>query len=56
MSALSSWWCVLHDCHLNDPEHAYSYPECERNLREATLKEDLIAWWRRLTRRGRSDA
>lgn len=38
--ASSGQWCLLHNCHQDDPNHDYSYPECERHLREATEGEE----------------
>lgn len=41
-------WCNLHDCHFDDPEHDYQYPDCESGVtRESTPEEDaaVIAKW-----------
>ena len=41
-------WCLLHDCHQDDPRHAYNYYECEANLRPSRWLEDLRLIGRRL--------
>lgn len=43
-------WCMLHDQHMDDPSHPYTYPDCERRLRRATAAEEA-----ELSRRQRAD-
>jgi hypothetical protein len=38
---IAKQWCLLHGSHQDDPNHDYTYPECERNLRPATWLENL---------------
>lgn len=33
----SGQWCLVHDCHQDDPAHDYSYEVCEGHHREARI-------------------
>jgi hypothetical protein len=36
----SGQWCLIHNCHQDDPRHPYEYPTCEHHLRPATPAEE----------------
>ena len=38
----SGQWCLIHDCHQDDPAHDYRYEVCEGHHRDATAAENEL--------------